>query len=566
MNIITGHLLYDDNLTITVLNDKPYDINSGFCFKKTKELTNALSKRIKYIEKITFKHVTCFNTGDAIFLYLDNFIHFTIINMEYSFNTCYKGREILFYYDIKSHRFFYEKEEVERDIFKKYPEQVKFKYELLDEIDMLLTNISNEISLKKSLIDSFKKYHVIEVKGYFKDKETIIFEAIDITKTEEMNQKALQAEKLQALGFMAGEIAHELNNQLMVIDGNVELAMKEYKVKKSAYFDAILATSSKSSHLIKSLLTFSNEKLNELAEFSLEELYKEFLQKTKYNKVKNYQLIKNIDLNLDRIHLQGSLNMLVQTFLNIYNNALEAFSQTDNILILNAKITYLNTIPKNAINKKKNVCGKYLKIDLIDNGMGIDYDIKNRIFDPFFTTKDKNKNTGLGLTQSLGTIIKHEGILELYQNQMGGTTVSIYLPCKEDNRQMSFDFNTIKTTILVVDDDKTVLLVLEGLLKELKYEVIIASSAYEAIAIYEENYQNIDLVLSDMIMPKMNGEELYHHLKVINPLLKFILLSGYTKNMASNKMLQEISAYLEKPIRKKELELEINKTLKDTLI
>ena len=225
-------------------------------------------------------------------------------------------------------------------------------------------------------------------------------------------------------------------------------------------------------------------------------------------------------------------------------------------------MTYLNTCPKDAINYQNHISGKFLQIDFIDNGCGIPYELYNRIFDPFFTTKDKFSRSGLGLTQALGTIIKHSGILTLKSAINNGTTISVYLPCKEEKMQMSFDLFVNKTKILVIDDDEIVRQVLEMLLKDLGYEVISSSDPYEAISIFDLNKDSIDLVISDMIMPKLNGKELFYRIKEIKKNLRFILLSGYTKNNVDEKFLNDIDLFLEKPIRKDVLEKEIKKCLK----
>ncbi len=562
MKTITGKLSFDEYINILELNGEVYTAKSGFIFKRSDNLDEALKNKVKYLSRITFMTVKSYNTGEISFIYEKDLVYFTIFNIENTFETYFKEKGFNFKYILKSKEFILNDEKELTYINKKYKGQAKLRYAILDEIDSLMTNETNQINLKETLIDNENIPHTFEFRGAFLNENEIKFSVYDITKQEELNLKALQAEKLQSLGYMAGEIAHELNNQLMAIDGNVELAIKDLKLRRYEFLENVLDTSLKSKMLIKSLLTFSNEKLNEHNDFSLEELINDFELKAKLLKNKNFQFIKNIDVNTERIHLTGSLSLLSQMFLNLYNNALESFEKDENVLILNMRVIFLNSLPKYAINNKHHVSGKYLKIDFIDNGVGIKYEDKKRIFDPFYTTKGRENNTGLGLTQSLASVIKHDGIVELCGNQMEGTTVSLYLPCKEDNRQLSFDFNLDKTKILVVDDDKTVLVVLEGLLKEMKYEVIGVVDPFEAKAIYTSNYKNIDLVVSDMLMPKMNGEELYYELKAINSNIKFILLSGYLNNVKSLPFLNEISSYIEKPIRKKELERELRKTLK----
>ena len=377
-----------------------------------------------------------------------------------------------------------------------------------------------------------------------------------------MISKAFQAEKLQALGNMSGAIAHELNNQLMAIDGNIELCYKSLKIKENSYLTKALEASSNASNLIKSLLSYSVKDDISFEKIYIDDLFKDIDNKINLSVIKDVDFIKNVRDDMARVYIYGSKLLLVEAFVNIITNAIESFNKTDHILIMNSKVTYLNTCPKDAINYQNHISGKFLQIDFIDNGCGIPYELYNRIFDPFFTTKDKFSRSGLGLTQALGTIIKHSGILTLKSAINNGTTISVYLPCKEEKMQMSFDLFVNKTKILVIDDDEIVRQVLEMLLKDLGYEVISSSDPYEAISIFDLNKDSIDLVISDMIMPKLNGKELFYRIKEIKKNLRFILLSGYTKNNVDEKFLNDIDLFLEKPIRKDVLEKEIKKCLK----
>lgn len=559
---ISGKMQYLDDLKILMLNNLPYNDCSDFHIKKTDELLNVIKEHKPYINKITFYLVSSYNSGEASFLYDNDDIYFVIFNVESSLESTYlkKGNSMI--YNIKAKQLNFKTIEEEQFFIDKYPHNYDLKTHILDEIDMLMLRNINEIYFKHTLVDKEEESHVLEVKGNYISNNQITINIYDVTKEEALISKAFQAEKLQALGNMSGAIAHELNNQLMAIDGNIELCYKSLKIKENSYLTKALEASSNASNLIKSLLSYSVKDDISFEKIYIDDLFKDIDNKINLSIIKDVDFIKNVRDDMARVYIYGSKLLLVEAFGNIITNAIESFNKTDHILIMNSKVTYLNTCPKDAINYQNHISGKFLQIDFIDNGCGIPYELYNRIFDPFFTTKDKFSRSGLGLTQALGTIIKHSGILTLKSAINNGTTISVYLPCKEEKMQMSFDLFVNKTKILVIDDDEIVRQVLEMLLKDLGYEVISSSDPYEAISIFDLNKDSIDLVISDMIMPKLNGKELFYRIKEIKKNLRFILLSGYTKNNVDEKFLNDIDLFLEKPIRKDVLEKEIKKCLK----
>lgn len=559
---ISGKMQYLDDLKILMLNNLPYNDCSDFHIKKTDELLNVIKEHKPYINKITFYLVSSYNSGEASFLYDNDDIYFVIFNVESSLESTYlkKGNSMI--YNIKAKQLNFKTIEEEQFFIDKYPHNYDLKTHILDEIDMLMLRNINEIYFKHTLVDKEEESHVLEVKGNYISNNQITINIYDVTKEEALISKAFQAEKLQALGNMSGAIAHELNNQLMAIDGNIELCYKSLKIKENSYLTKALEASSNASNLIKSLLSYSVKDDISFEKIYIDDLFKDIDNKINLSVIKDVDFIKNVRDDMARVYIYGSKLLLVEAFGNIITNAIESFNKTDHILIMNSKVTYLNTCPKDAINYQNHISGKFLQIDFIDNGCGIPYELYNRIFDPFFTTKDKFSRSGLGLTQALGTTIKHSGILTLKSAINNGTTISVYLPCKEEKMQMSFDLFVNKTKILVIDDDEIVRQVLEMLLKDLGYEVISSSDPYEAISIFDLNKDSIDLVISDMIMPKLNGKELFYRIKEIKKNLRFILLSGYTKNNVDEKFLNDIDLFLEKPIRKDVLEKEIKKCLK----
>lgn len=562
-DIITGKMKYnDEKITILTLNNKEYDDKMDFHIKDSSILQETLNKKKNYLSKISFYLVSSFNRGEASFIYENDYIYFFIYNVEVSIKSSIKKRGISLIYDLSLKKLLFKDKEVEAYFISKYNKTYELKSHILDEIELLLLRQINEIYFKHSILDIKEDMHIFEVKGNYSTSKEILINLYDITKEENLITKAFQAEKLQALGNMSGAIAHELNNQLMAIDGNIELCLKNLNVSYNSYLDNALKASELASGLIKSLLSYSNNDSITFDKIYIDNLYNELYCKMNLSLNKDVEFIKNEREDMSKVYIYGSLVLLTEALNNIIINAIESFDKSDHILIMNSKVIYLNTCPNDVVNYTKHISGKYLQIDFIDNGCGIEYDIINRIFDPFYTTKDKSSSSGLGLTQTLGTIIKHNGLLSLKSATNIGSTFTIYLPCKEDKTQLSFDLFVSKAKILAIDDDEIVINVLELLLKDLGYDVIPVKDPFEALSFFVHNKNNIDLVLCDMIMPKMNGKELYYKLKSIKKDLKFILLSGYTKNNLDDKFLNEINVYLQKPIRKDILEKEIEKCLK----
>ncbi|MBA7535665.1 Sensor kinase CckA [subsurface metagenome] len=210
--------------------------------------------------------------------------------------------------------------------------------------------------------------------------------------------------------------------------------------------------------------------------------------------------------------------------------------------------------------------GRYVKVSITDTGLGMDDDTKKRIFDPFFTTKEMDKGTGWGLASVYGIIKNHGGIINVYSEKAEGTTFNIYLPAseKEIEEEKRLPESILKgtETVLLVDDEDIIIDVGSNMLKTLSYEVLIARDAKEAIRLYNENREKIDIVILDMIMPDMGGGEAYDRLKEINPRIKVLLSSGYSINGQATDILERgCDGFLQKPFNMKQLSQRIREIL-----
>jgi CheY-like chemotaxis protein len=237
-----------------------------------------------------------------------------------------------------------------------------------------------------------------------------------------------------------------------------------------------------------------------------------------------------------------------QVLINLYLNAWHAmpdggdlYIQTENVVLSDAHCKPFEVSG-----------GNYVKLSVTDSGIGMDQETIGRIFEPFFTTKEIGKGTGLGLASAYGIIKNHRGIIRVYSEQGHGTTFVIYLPASEaeEIEECQTDSSLLKGTenILLVDDEEGPIQVEKLMLKELGYKVMTARSGREAIDIYTQNIDKVDLIALDMIMPEMNGRATYEELKNINPDVKILLVSGYSLNKQVEELLDlGCKGFIQKP-------------------
>jgi CheY-like chemotaxis protein len=210
--------------------------------------------------------------------------------------------------------------------------------------------------------------------------------------------------------------------------------------------------------------------------------------------------------------------------------------------------------------------GRFVKIDVTDNGMGMDQATRQRIFDPFFTTKKKERGTGLGLASAYGIMRNHGGFIDVASEKGHGTTFSLYLPATDKKVPVkdpaSDKFVNGSETILLVDDEEEIIHVGRRMLKKLGYQVVTAGSGQEALEIYRNKQDQIDLVVLDMIMAGMGGRETFEKLKSMDSDIKVLLASGYSiSGQAADIMAQGCNGFIQKPFTLADLSLKIREVL-----
>ena len=383
----------------------------------------------------------------------------------------------------------------------------------------------------------------------------------DTTQQKKMEAQLQQAQRMESIGTLAGGIAHDFNNLLMGIQGNASLLLSEIDRSHPYYerLNNIEQYVKSGSELTRQLLGFARDGKYELSPSDLNPIIDTSVNifgrtKKEIRIHKKYQKeIWAVDMD------QGQIE---QVLLNLYVNAWQAmpgggdlFLQTENVILKEDFVNPYDVEP-----------GRFVKISITDTGIGMDAATQQRIFDPFFTTKEKERGTGLGLASAYGTINNHGGIIRVYSQLGDGTTFDIYLPATEKivNTEQSKYKEPMRGSevLLLVDDEEMILEIGKDMLEKLGYKVVVAESGRKAVEIYERNQNAIDMVILDMIMPDMSGNETYDRLKEINPAIKTLLSSGYSINGEAQAILNSgCHGFIQKPFNLTNLSQQIRKIL-----
>jgi two-component system cell cycle sensor histidine kinase/response regulator CckA len=371
--------------------------------------------------------------------------------------------------------------------------------------------------------------------------------ARDISDRKRLEKQLQQANKMKAIGTLAGGIAHDFNNLLMVIRGHISLMLmkNDISLPHQERLRKIEDSIQSAATLTSQLLGFARGGKYQVKPINMNELLRETSQmfvRTKKEIATREQYEKDIwTVDADKGQIE-------QVFLNLYVNASQAMRSGGELFFATENV-YLDICSERPFSLAP---GRYVKITVADNGIGMDDKTKQRIFEPFFTTKEMGRGTGLGLASAYGIIKNHKGMIDVESHVGIGTTFCIYLPASDqevEKDESPYEVILKGTeTVLLVDDEDKILDVGRGMLSALGYNVLAAGSGTQAVALYEANRNKIDVVILDMVMPGMGGGETYDCLKKINSDVKVLLCSGYSEGgQAAEILLRGCTSFIQKP-------------------
>ncbi|MGM0443553.1 MAG: hybrid sensor histidine kinase/response regulator [Fibrobacterota bacterium] len=402
---------------------------------------------------------------------------------------------------------------------------------------------------------------------------TLVAEGVDITdirraaqKEKELTEQLYQSQKMDALGQLAGGVAHDFNNMLSGIIGAAEVLQEECSPgERQEFLETIITAGERAAYLTRQLLSFSRKGSHEKKRVRLAPLLKETVTLLRRTVDKSVEIHVAHD---DRSFAVIGDDALIQNALvNLGVNAVHAMPR-GGLLEYRLAVTELEEEFCKYVSFDIDP-GRYVQISVRDTGKGIPYDIQERIFEPFFTTKARGKGTGLGLSAVYGMVQKHRGAVKVYSEMGRGTEFHIYLPAADvDSREESPGQSAPVTgaergTVLVVDDEAVIRSVARAMLSSFGYSVITAENGREGVDLFQEKHEDIDMVILDMIMPVMGGRDAFTRIQEIDSTVPVLIVSGFAENSDVDELVRRGAAgVMRKPFRKNKLAEIVRKTIR----
>ncbi len=397
-------------------------------------------------------------------------------------------------------------------------------------------------------------YYPVEVhmqSAVYDSKIVFVAFILDITEKQKLQNQLIQTQKVQSIGTLAGGIAHDFNNILGIILAFTSILEKSKgdleKISKSV--SAITQAVSRGSALTRQILTFARQTSLSIGAMSIPALVRELLVMLKETFPPTIEFQTEIEKDIPLINADNS--QMHQVMLNLCVNARDAMPK-GGIIKIKVNVIQLEELIHQFSTAENQ---QYVCISVMDNGIGIDENIKSRLFDPFFTTKEMGKGTGLGLSVVYGVIQEHSGFIS-FDSELGkGSTFRLYLPVPEEYKiynevTSAKERETItgSETILFVEDEELLREVVQSTLESHGYKVLTAVDGKEAVEIYKKHLTEIDLVITDMGLPKMNGIDEFILLKEMNPKVKLIFASGFIALESRSELLKSgAKGFIQKP-------------------
>lgn len=373
----------------------------------------------------------------------------------------------------------------------------------------------------------------------------------DITEKKQMQEYLLQTQKMESIGVLTGGIAHDFNNILTAIIVHVELIRREIAAETKAMKSIKIVHEGlvSASNMVSKLLGFSRKTDYDIVSLNLNDVVKDTVKLLERVVGPNISIALNLNDRLSPI--VGDFTQLQQVVMNFIVNARDAMAKGGEILIT----TDYRTITKGMRDVPAYITpGKYVQLSVRDIGVGIPDTLVNKIFEPFFTTKDRDKGTGLGLAMAYGVIKDHKGYIAVHSQLGRGSTFSVYLPAYEpamtaDRTSVQMQASSVRgtETVLIVDDDLGILEAMRDALSVHGYNVIATESPKNALDIFRIKHEQISLVITDMAMPNIDGQDLINRMKAIYPPMNILAISGNTRYVMEKDEIREIAGFVQKP-------------------
>jgi len=394
--------------------------------------------------------------------------------------------------------------------------------------------------------------------------------ATDISRIKDLEKESLriqaqlqQAQKMEAIGTLAGGIAHDFNNILSAVIGYTEMALADMPQGTSQHrnLQEVLKAGSRATDLVKQILTFSRQTEQELKPVQINQIVTETLKLLRASLPTTVKISQ--DIQSDSAALADS-TQIHQVIMNLCTNAAHAMSANGGQL----KIDLSDVVLGGSFIKQHPYLspGVYIKLRVIDTGHGMEKAILDRIFDPFFTTKERGEGTGMGLAVVLGIIKSHGGTITVESELGQGSAFNVFLPVimREVDHEVrtKAPMPTGTERILFIDDEKSLVDLGQQILERLGYKVTIRTSSVEALELFMEQPDKFDLVITDMTMPNMTGDELAGRLMNIRADIPVILCTGYSERISRERAHDlGIKEFILKPIVMRELAKTVRKVL-----
>ena len=399
----------------------------------------------------------------------------------------------------------------------------------------------------------------------------VVFTVVDLTerKRSEAEREKLQiqlhhSQKMESIGRLAGGVAHDFNNLLTIINGYSHLLLGRLNENDPlrATVTEIQKAGERAAGLTRQLLAFSRKQLLEPRPLDLNDVLREM--RPMLARLMGEDIEVTLALNAECGAISADPHQLDQVIMNLAVNARDAMPSGGTLLIETA---WLERDESYARSHPEARAGRYVMVAVSDSGVGMDEQTRQRIFEPFFTTKEAGQGTGLGLAMVQGIVAQSGGFINVYSEPGRGTTFKIYLPALAEAGSRTEIHEAAPPpgggeTVLVVEDQADVRNFVAAALKTYGYHVITAAGAGEALRVCEREPGHIDLVLTDVVMPKSSGRELADRLAALRPEIKVLFMSGYTDNViAHHGVLEEGVQFIEKPFSPEKLARKVRAVL-----